>query len=829
MTSTTNHKPLTSERDGVVTIDADQSQVARPVIAKADLKAAVLQEKLLVPKEADKVSEELEGETKTTSELSSELINLQDLTADQPTPASGGGVFDGVSSIFGGIGSLGLALGGGGAGSGGTAGINTLGATPQIVINGVIINGRIEGASVWQDTNNNGVYDSEEPTYLSNGIQATTTSVGRFSITTTDSSSPLRTSGGTDTSTKEDVSVSYSAPIGATVISPISTLVAGGLTVSEVKTVLNLSIADGTLLKFDAETEMRSGNSSTDVSDFKAASTKIANLINVGARLLAGRSDADLSDTDDSYDITSALVDALVSEIQTEGTGAAIDFSTNTTLIEEILNTAADNATANGHTVIKDASYLSLINTLGTQIGATNLAIDTAVTANAGDYEAMFTQIYKVEKFAISVLGLDATNGAIADPTEYVDITASAASMNVTAAVIPVDMPTTLTFESTADSTDIIRIIGFETLGAATSDEEDAFDGDGAFSWNPADPSAVPVEDPQYSGNYVMDITRADESFYYAGAQIDLSSGYTIPFDTSNTVLSLNFYSPEAGLEVRMEIADSSSSNDLNYVMTSATTTTDIGWNTLQFDFSNPVERFVTATGDDRTISLSDDVTYDQINIFPNWGNGYTAPQSWADSTAPESKGTPLTSDTTYYIDNVTFGSLAESAFDGIIDYDDYQIGHMVTGVVGSEANAPSFSVTDSPTDATNSVAEFIKPSTSAGAGLDYLTIVDLTDGELISSGNETVTIKVYAPDSGKTVAIGILDGSDSTTAIYKTASTTKSNEWETLTFDFSSPLSGTLDHSNNYDQARVAFGVFETTEDTYYFDEVEFSAITGG
>ena len=136
------------------------------------------------------------------------------------------------------------------------------------------------------------------------------------------------------------------------------------------------------------------------------------------------------------------------------------------------------------------------------------------------------------------------------------------------------------------------------------------------------------MEDPRYSDNFVMDITRADESFYYAGAQIDLSGGYTIPFDTSNTTLSLNFYSPEAGLEVRMEVADSVSSNDVNYVMTSATTTTDVGWNTLEFDFSDPVARFVSAFGEERTTELNLDTTYDQINIFPNWGNGYNAPES---------------------------------------------------------------------------------------------------------------------------------------------------------------------------------------------------------
>ena len=260
---------------------------------------------------------------------------------------------------------------------------------------------------------------------------------------------------------------------------------------SEVKTVLGLSIAD----RLIAVSSMQRrkcvlATAPSDVSDFKAANTKIANLINVGAQLLAGQSGADLTDANDSYDITSALVDALVTEVQSVGTGAAIDFSTNTTLIEDVLNTAADNATANGHTVTKDANYLALTNALGTQIGSANAAIDTAVTANAGDYEAMFTQIYKVEKSAISDLGADANGGVLADVNGY-DVTTSAAGMTVTAAVIPVDMPTTLTFESGDSGTDTISIKGFETLGANVSGDA-SFNGLGAFELESCRPKCSP-------------------------------------------------------------------------------------------------------------------------------------------------------------------------------------------------------------------------------------------------------------------------------------------------------------------------------------------------
>ena len=662
------------------------------------------------------------------------------------------------------------------------------------------VSGKV-GARVFVDVNRNGIYDDDEPSGL-------TSSAGEFTFVRSDTydNISLVSLGGLDASTDLTAFVTLSAPISATVISPISTLVDAGLSVSEVKTILGLSISDSTLLSFNAEAEMRSGNSSSDVSDFKAASTKIANILNVGAQLLEGQSGADLTVASDSYNITSALVDALVTEVQSVGTGAAIDFSTNTTLIEDILNTAADNATTNGHTVTKDANYLALTNALGTQIGSANAAIDTAITANAGDFEAMFTQIYKVEKSAISDLGADANSGVLADVNGY-DVTTSAAGMNVTAAVIPVDMPTTLTFESGDSGTDTISIIGFETLGINNND--------GAYATKTA-------TDPVYGANTVMDITRVDTSFYYAGAQIDLSGGYTIPFDASNTTLSLNFYSPEAGLEVRMEVADSVSANDANYVMTSANTTTTVGWNTLEFDFSNPVARFVSAYGEERTTELQN-TTYDKINIFPNWGNGYNAPETGGVT------GTALSADTTYYIDNVTFGSLSESAFDGIVDFDDYQIGHMVFSDEGNAFN-PSISVVDSPTDATNAVAEFVKPAGSF-TGADWITFID-SDQDLITSGHETVTMNVYSPGAGKTVRMTLTDETTGQDVVVD-ASTTSANTWETLTFDFSNPKTGrgydVLDHSNTYNQAKVAFGVGETTTDTYYFDEVDFSTFNSG
>ena len=100
---------------------------------------------------------------------------------------------------------------------------------------------------------------------------------------------------------------------------------------------------------------------------------------------------------------------------------------------------------------------------------------------------------------------------------------------------------------------------------------------------------------------------------------------------------------PEAGKIVdRMEVGDSifGGAVDIDFVHAQAELT-QAGWNDVIFDFSQPVERWVTSYGRNEYIALSDSVTYDRIAIFIDWEGG-------------EGGDGHSTSDTTYYIDDIS-------------------------------------------------------------------------------------------------------------------------------------------------------------------------------
>jgi hypothetical protein len=165
--------------------------------------------------------------------------------------------------------------------------------------------------------------------------------------------------------------------------------------------------------------------------------------------------------------------------------------------------------------------------------------------------------------------------------------------------------------------------------------------------------SATQFTDPTNSSNKVVKYTELPSANFYAGALLSTSSDFTvdpIPLNaaTGQTAMSARVWVEEAGKVVRMQVADSASTNkDINYVEAQATAT-KAGWNELIFDFANPVERTVEARGySSFATSLNASVVYDKLAIFIDWDNGFT----WDNQPV----GTPPSSSVTYYVDDVTF------------------------------------------------------------------------------------------------------------------------------------------------------------------------------
>jgi hypothetical protein len=100
-------------------------------------------------------------------------------------------------------------------------------------------------------------------------------------------------------------------------------------------------------------------------------------------------------------------------------------------------------------------------------------------------------------------------------------------------------------------------------------------------------------------------------------------------------------------------------------------------------------------------------------------------------------------------------------------------------------------------------------------------------------STSKVVTLRVYAPAAGLTVRLKLEDAANNAIYLEKDALTTKANEWETLSFDFATPVNGVYNAANTYNRVSL-FPVFSTTAPpasnlTFYFDELKYTTTSGG
>jgi hypothetical protein len=91
------------------------------------------------------------------------------------------------------------------------------------------------------------------------------------------------------------------------------------------------------------------------------------------------------------------------------------------------------------------------------------------------------------------------------------------------------------------------------------------------------------------------------------------------------------------------------------------------------------------------------------------------------------------------------------------------------------------------------------------------------------------MTVRVYSPRAGIPVRLKVEDAADVTHTVETEAMTTLSNAWETLTFDFAKPATGTaaLNLAYTYNKVSIFFDFGKTGAagggGTFYFDDVAF------
>ena len=138
------------------------------------------------------------------------------------------------------------------------------------------------------------------------------------------------------------------------------------------------------------------------------------------------------------------------------------------------------------------------------------------------------------------------------------------------------------------------------------------------------------VPDPTNASNTVAEVEKTGGAQLWAGTTIGTPLGFAnaIPFAMGSTIISVNVWSPDANIPIRLKAEDHT--NNTISVETETMTTMAGAWEILQFDFSNEVSG---------TAAIDFNQTYDMLSIFFNFGtDGATAGAK------------------TYYFDDVYFG-----------------------------------------------------------------------------------------------------------------------------------------------------------------------------
>jgi hypothetical protein len=347
------------------------------------------------------------------------------------------------------------------------------------------------------------------------------------------------------------------------------------------------------------------------------------------------------------------------------------------------------------------------------------------------------------------------------------------------------------------------------TLGFAQGFDLPVTFDDGAVTYGIVDfggnASSV-VADPTNAANMVVKSEKTAGAQTWAGTTLGIDMMGTVtsfskklPFSVTDTKVSIKVWSPDAGIPVNFKVEDAS--DPTKSVETIAMTTKTGEWDTLVFDFS--MQRAGTAL-------LNLGYNYNKGSIFFNFDtDGATAGAK------------------TYYWDDVMMVAsgptkdqinLPVTFEDTTVDYTLTSFGDMIS------------SVTADPAGGMNIVAMSTKPTSSpVWAGVTAGTQFGFKDAIPFTATATKMTVRVYSPDTGITVRLKVEDVGNNTVTCEVDVNTTKSNEWEDLIFDFSTPASGTaaLDVANTYDKASLFFnfGTDGATagEKTYYWDDMIF------
>ncbi len=332
---------------------------------------------------------------------------------------------------------------------------------------------------------------------------------------------------------------------------------------------------------------------------------------------------------------------------------------------------------------------------------------------------------------------------------------------------------------------------------------------------------ATIVNDPTDATNKVARVVKSATAEVWAGATVSICSNQavpTLPFTSALTTLTARVWSPAAGVPVRMKIENASDPS--KSVETEASVTTASTWQTLTFNFANPVAG---------TAAFNAANTYNKVSVFFNFGTGGA-----------------VTGARTYYLDDLAFrgsnfspacpttgGGGGGGAGTTTITMDESPA-PALTGFGGAEDS----SVVADPAGGSNKVAKVVKSATAElWAGTTVSNLANQAIAPIgFTAANQIITVRVWSPTANIPVRLKVENAADGTKSVETEARTTVANAWQTLSFNFAAPAAGTaaLNLATVYNKASIFFN-FGTTgaasggARTYYFEDISYPAPGGG
>jgi len=261
--------------------------------------------------------------------------------------------------------------------------------------------------------------------------------------------------------------------------------------------------------------------------------------------------------------------------------------------------------------------------------------------------------------------------------------------------------------------------------------------------------------DPTNAANHVKKSIKTNGAEVWAGTTAGTGSGFSslVPLSAITPRISIRVYSPAAGIDVKLKVEEHT--NGANSVEKDVLTTVANQWETLVFDFTTP------SSG---TQSFNPAFKFDKASVFFDFGNAGSGK--------------------IFYWDDLRFLQQVNLP----VTFDNPDMDYTVTDF----GNNQTVDAAD-PGSGSNKVKKTLKPGgAEVWAGTTVATAAGFATLIPVSASRTKMTLQVYSPAAGIDVKLKIEDHSNGSNSVETDVLTTKANQWETLTFDFSNPSAGT-------------------------------------